>query len=196
MDMLCAYIQNNTLKQLENSCSRIQLIGCSQGALLLRSLLWNSCLDSVVHKLDKLITFGGPNNGIYGLPSCKQLNLDSRLIMIGCNLLHQSIELTGPSVLDIFIYGLWDVLSFSSYWNSPENSFEKLTFLSNINNEHSNQRKHKYLYEKLKGLVLISFEKEDIVLPSISTSFGYWNSFGDKLIPFNETKLYINDWIV
>ena len=192
LEKLCQYIKLNVLTKLEQNFTRIELVGCSQGALLLRGLLKGQCLDSVAHKIDKLFTFGGPNNGIFGIPSCKYLGIDNSLVKFGCRMLERAVKTTGPHVLDGFIYSMERVLSFSSYWNSPENSSKTKTFLADINNENTSNPT-KYLSEKLKALVVISFENDGIVLPPITSSFGYWDRNATNLIPFNETEFYKKD---
>ncbi len=46
-----------------------------------------------------------------------------------------------------------------------------------------------------RGLDLIAFSDEEIVLPNISAFFGSWDSSGKNPIPYTQTDLYKNDWI-
>lgn len=195
---LCKYLNQTVLTRLESNCTRIQLVGLSQGGLLMRALLQGQCLDSVVTKLDKLITIGAPNNGIFGVPDCSQLGIKDRLTMFACRLLEGGVHLSaiGPSILDAFIFSSEDVLSFASYWNSPSNSLTNWTFLAHINNQNNTSgTKTKYLSQKLNAFVMISFEKESIVLPPITASFGSWDAKGVNYVTLNETDLYANDLI-
>ena len=200
---MCQFIKTQSiLEKLEQNCTRIQLFGCSQGALLSRGLLWEHCLDSVVPKIDKLILFGGPNNGIYGVPDCsrlsRQLGGKWSSLMFLCRLLQSIItnNKTKPSFYDYLIYGplryYWEA-SISDYWNSPVNPIRRTTFLADINNENS-KNKTKYLSEKLKGLVLVTFQNEQMVLPPISANFGDWDERATTFIPFNRTEFYQKDW--
>ena len=196
-EKLCQYINQTVLTRLRDNCTRIQLVGCSQGGLLMRALLKSNCLDSVQTKLDKLITLGSPNNGIFGVPDCDQLGIKDGLTMFGCRILEGSANNSGPAVFDGFVFSSEQTLSFASYWNSPGNPLNNSTFLAYVNNQgnDTNEGKPKYLSQKLKALVMISFENESIVLPQISSSFGSWDEFGLNLLAFNETNLYKNDLI-
>ena len=191
---LSQFIADNVLKRLEQDFGRIHLVGCSQGALLLRALVRSDCLDSVADKLDTFITLGAPNNGIYGLPA--SWKIDNKLVKCGYRFLESKVK-NCPWSMDWFIYSWLSTsrLSFCSYWNSPDNSHRTNTFLALINNEAESDSEvpKKYLSDKVKTLVVISFENETVVMPAISTTFGYWDRSLNKLIPYNETDLYVND---
>ena len=165
----------------------------------MRALLKSQCLDSVQPKLDKLITLGSPNNGIFGIPDCDRLGIRGALARFACQVMLGSAKNSalGPALFDAFIFSSEHVLSFASYWNSPGNSMTNLTFLAYINNQSNdtNDDKPKYLSQKLNALVVISFENESVVLPPISASFGSWDEKGQNLVAFNETDLYKNDLI-
>ena len=192
LKMLSQYITDNVLQRLERDFTRIHLIGCSQGALLLRALLRGNCLDSVVHKLDTFITVGAPNNGIYGLAA--SWKIDNMVVKWCYGWLVNRIE-KWPWSMDWYFYSSFytNRLAFCSYWNSPDSPYRNKTFLALINNENDSQP-IKYLSDKLRKLVLISFEVETVVLPAITSSFGYWDRTISKLIPYNETDFYVNDW--
>ncbi len=196
-DKLCNYVkQNNIWQQLVDS-SRIVLVGCSQGAVLIRGLLRDNCLGSLKSKVDKLITFGGPNSGIFGVPPCSQFYFSNDL-MTACNLLEQLYSETtlGPSVFDELLYGSAQaVFSPASYWNDPVNPLQLTTYLAKIDNKLCDEPKNKYLCQLKRGLDLIAFGDDEIILPNISAFFGFWDSNGENPIPYNETDLYKNDWI-
>jgi palmitoyl-protein thioesterase len=197
-DKLCTYVkQNNIWQQLVNS-SRIVLVGCSQGAVLMRGLLRNNCLGSLTSKVDKLITFGGPNSGIFGVPPCSQFHTSNQNLMTACNIMELLYNDTsyGLSVFDPLMYGsAQEVFSPASYWNDPENPLQLSTYLAEIDNKLSYEPKNKYLCQLKRGLDLIAFGDDETILPNISAFFGFWDSNGENPIPYNQTDLYKNDWI-
>jgi palmitoyl-protein thioesterase len=197
-DMLCNYVkQNNIWRQLANS-NRIVLVGCSQGAVLIRGLLRDNCLGSLRSKVDKLITFGGPNSGIFGVPPCSKFHTNDEDLMTACYLLEQLYFDTtlGPSIFDRLMYGpAQTVFSPASYWNDPINPLQLTTYLAEIDNKLWDEPKNKYLCQLKRGLDLIAFGDDETILPNISAFFGFWDSNGENPIPYNETDLYENDWI-
>ncbi len=196
---LCQYLNKPEVWQQLSQSSRIVLVGFSQGGLLLRGLLSTDCLDPLLPRIDKLITFGAPHSGVFGKPDCSQFDTKYEVLIKACELLQKFDDLThlGPALYDIFMYTDLAEIAFSaaSYWNSPNNPSQRKTWLAEVDYENNNNR-DKYLSRKLnRGLVMISFGLEATVLPPISTKFGYWDSKASNLIAFNETEIYLNDWI-
>ena len=140
-------------------------------------------------KLDKLITFGGPNNGIFGIPDCNRFSAAQNNVIINgtCQLFVSFVydqlllPTTGPAILDPIAYSLKNISSYADYWNSPADILQKLTWLAMINNQNNTLNKacsgtnitDKYLYKKLKKLVMIIFGNDTTVKPKNSESFGY-----------------------
>jgi palmitoyl-protein thioesterase len=197
-DKLCIYVnQKNIWQQLVNS-SRIVLVGCSQGAVLMRGLLRSNCLGSLTSKVDKLITFGGPNSGIFGIPPCSQFYLSDQNLITACNLLEQLYYYTtlGPFIFDPLMYGpAQAVFPPASYWNNPKNPLQLITYLAEIDNKLWYEPKNKYLCQLKRGLDLIAFGDDETILPNISAFFGFWDSNGENPIPYTQTDLYKYDWI-
>jgi hypothetical protein len=169
-DKLCTYVkQNNIWQQLVNS-SRIVLVGCSQGAVLMRGLLRDNCLGSLTSKVDKLITFGGPNSGIFGFPPCSQFHTSNQNLMTVCNLLELLYyeRTLGLSIFDPLMYGpAQAVFSPTSCWNDPKNPLQLSTYLAEIDNKLSYEPKNKYLCHLRRGLDLIAFGDDKTFLPDI-----------------------------
>ena len=76
---------------------------------------------------------------------------------------------------------------------------EKSTFLPALNNENNKDtdqyRKHKARFESLNSLMLVLFEKDEIVFPPISQFFGEQTS-GEKdrkEVGMEETEIYKNN---
>lgn len=198
-EKLCDQLQRKEIWDQLMDVDHIILIGFSQGGLLWRGLLWGDCLDDIVPRIDKLISFGGPQSGVFGKPDCSQMDTKYEVLIKLCQCIQYLDNLTGkgPSLYDIFMYtGLADLaFSPSSYWNDPSNPKHTQTWLAKINNQ-NNTKGDKYLRNKLNhGITLISFGKDETVLPPISSAFGYWDSNAKNWISFNETELYENDWI-
>lgn len=198
-DKLCQQLNKEQIWNQLLDSDHIVLVGFSQGGLLWRGLLWGQCLDPLVPRIDKLITFGGPHSGVFGKPDCSQMDTKYEILIRLCQWVQYLDDLThkGPSLYDIFMYTDLAQMAFSasSYWNDPTNPKQRQTWLAAINNQNDTTA-DKYLRNKLNnGLVLISFGEDEIVLPRISSAFGFWDSMGQNWIPFNETELYQNDWI-
>jgi len=198
---LCDYINKPEVWQQLMKSNRIVLVGFSQGGLLLRGLLKTQCLDPLLPRIDRLITFGGPHSGVFGMPDCSQFDTKYEILIKSCEFLQKLDEIThkGPSLYDIFMYTELAEFAFSaaSYWNSPNNPSETKTWLAEIDNQNDfDLNGDRYLSRKLnRGLVLISFGLEATVLPPISAAFGYWDSNAKNWINYNQTQLYLNDWI-
>ncbi|PNY07109.1 palmitoyl-protein thioesterase 1-like, partial [Trifolium pratense] len=73
-----------------------------------------------------------------------------------------------------------------------------LRFLPKLNNEKPGQRNSTYKerFSSLEKLVLIMFEDDKVLIPKETSWFGYYpdGSF-EPILPPQETKLYIEDWI-
>ncbi|XP_054158792.1 palmitoyl-protein thioesterase 1-like, partial [Oppia nitens] len=202
---LCQQLRRPQIwQQLMNTTQsrRIVLVGFSQGGLLWRGMLWGQCLDPLLPRLDRLITFGGPHSGVFGKPDCRQMDTRYPALIKLCDWLQKFDDLTGrgPGLYDIVMYTELAELAFSaaSYWNDPSSSRQSRTWLAQIDNQNNGDTNgtDKYLSRKLgRGLALIAFGNESTVLPPISSQFGSWDSMARNWLPFNETKLYTDDWI-
>ncbi|XP_058104338.1 uncharacterized protein LOC131248213 isoform X2 [Magnolia sinica] len=75
---------------------------------------------------------------------------------------------------------------------------EGCRFLPKLNNERPNERNSTYKerFSSLQTLVLIMFEHDTVLIPKQTSWFGYYpdGSFSTVLPP-QQTKLYVEDWI-
>ncbi|KZV53297.1 palmitoyl-protein thioesterase 1 [Dorcoceras hygrometricum] len=89
----------------------------------------------------------------------------------------------------------------SGYLKLPNNIagyLSKCRFLPKLNNELPGERNSTYKerFSSLKKLVLIMFEHDTVLIPKETAWFGYYpdGSF-DPVLPPQQTKLYMEDWI-
>ncbi|KAL0397693.1 UNVERIFIED_CONTAM: Disease resistance protein [Sesamum calycinum] len=69
-------------------------------------------------------------------------------------------------------------------------------FLPKLNNEIYKNSTYKERFSSLENLVLIKFEKDDILVPKETSWFGYFpDGSWDTVLPAQETTLYTEDWI-
>ena len=81
-----------------------------------------------------------------------------------------------------------DPYQYSSY-------LEHSHLLADINNERTVNSTYKNKVSALEKLVLIAFEDDTTVIPKESAWFYDINSVNGELIPFDKTKLYLNDFL-
>ncbi|XP_027360168.1 palmitoyl-protein thioesterase 1-like isoform X3 [Abrus precatorius] len=82
--------------------------------------------------------------------------------------------------------------------NAIPEYLEKCRFLPVLNNEIPDQRNFTYKerFSSLQNLVLIMFQHDTVLIPKESSWFGYYpDGFFKPVLPPQETKLYIEDWI-
>ncbi|GAV90318.1 Palm_thioest domain-containing protein, partial [Cephalotus follicularis] len=75
---------------------------------------------------------------------------------------------------------------------------KKNKFLPKLNNELPNKRNAKYKerFTSLQNLVLILCEQDLSIIPKETAWFGFFPDGAFKpVIPYNQTKLYTEDWI-
>lgn len=197
----------NTFKQIELVGQQLSndvdlrqgftAIGISQGGLLFRALI--QLYDNL--KLYQLISIGGPQQGVYGIPDC--WSIDSKLPHFGCTALIKlqpflkkiSPILATPSLFTNLMKRLEKFYAPASYWQDPLQE-PHLNMLGTINNIVKFNSTYRDNLIKLKRLVLIKFTKDESVKPFESESFGFYapGSY-QHVVPFNETILYLNDTI-
>ncbi|GMR58459.1 hypothetical protein PMAYCL1PPCAC_28654 [Pristionchus mayeri] len=157
-------------------------IGFSQGGLFLRALA-QRCAKP---QMNNLISIGGPQMGIFGLPYC-----------IGDNFICNSVRW----LLEQGAYEspVQKRVVQAQYWhdsNAEEEYRKKSIFLADINSENSINEKYKENFTRLKNLVLVKFESDHMVVPKESEWFGYYAPNDvSTIFSFNETRLYKEDRI-
>ncbi|KAE9459383.1 hypothetical protein C3L33_08709, partial [Rhododendron williamsianum] len=89
----------------------------------------------------------------------------------------------------------------SGYLKLPNNIpayLEKCRFLPKLNNELPDERNatYKERFTSLQNLVLIMFEHDTVLIPKETAWFGYYPEGAfDPVMPPQQTKLYVEDWI-
>ena len=137
--------------------------------------------------MKKLISMGGQHQGVYGLPNCNAHH-------IICDYVRR--------LLNYGAYTSWvqDKLVQAQYWHDPlanEEYREKSLFIADINNDKAEKNpNYKANLLKLEKLVLVDFAQDSTVVPRESEWFGFYEiGHTDKMLAYNETQLYIEDWI-
>jgi len=157
-------------------------IGFSQGGQFLRAVS-QICPQG----MQTLISFGGQHQGVYGLPDCNAAH-------IICDYIRR--------LLNYGAYSSWvqNKLVQAQYWHDPlaEDEYRKKSlFMADINNDRDLKNStYKENLLKLQKLVLIKFAQDSVVVPRESEWFGFYQTGQtEKMLSFNETKLYMEDWI-
>ncbi|KAJ1680228.1 hypothetical protein EV182_000425 [Spiromyces aspiralis] len=154
-------------------------IGFSQGGLFLRAYI-ERCNNPPVRNL---VTFGSPHAGVARLPACKDPN------DWACALMHRMAH------QGIYSWYVRDHIVPAQYFKDPDRLdlyFEKNIFLPDINNEVRVNQTYADNLASLERFIMVRFTKEDVVVPSISTWFGFVNELDDD-IPLQFTELYTED---
>lgn len=178
------------------------LIGHSQGGLLTRCYVERHN-DPPVHNL---ISWAGPQDGVYGIPDFNIPFLD---------------KLWSEVLEGGWATGLQDFISFASaltvpsgaksqnsdtmvlctaYWKDPYNYtlyLEKNQFLADINNERPTKNSsYKANIVSLNTYALVYSTTDTIVVPRQSEVFEFFTNGSSKdIVPLNETVAYQQDWL-
>ncbi|KAI5721697.1 hypothetical protein M8J77_024371 [Diaphorina citri] len=134
-----------------------------------------------------LISLGGPQQGVYGLPHCLYPTHEI------CDYLRR--------VLNVGAYWSWIQNRFvqAEYWHDPMNEASYQTgsvFLADINNELQINTNYRDNLNRLRKLVLVKFTEDTIVQPKDSEWFGFYApGQASTVLPLQKTKLYIEDRI-
>ncbi|VDK17614.1 unnamed protein product [Anisakis simplex] len=190
-DTLHGYF-GNLNDEIDEACSKIandvhlkdgyNAIGFSQGGLFLRGLAQRCSTPP----MKNLISIGGPQQGIYGLPYCPG---------------NVTICDTVRHLLDWGAYAGFVQRSSvqAQYWHDPTDAAtyrEASIFLADINAENAVNQTYVDNLKKLNNLVLIKFNNDSMIVPKESEWFGYYKD-GDtsSIIPLEESKLFTEDRI-
>jgi len=179
IELACSAIRNNS--RLANG---FHAVGFSQGGLFLRGLV-QRCGGI---KVNSLVSIGGPQQGVYGLPHC--LGEEHTL----CDYVRR--------LLNYGAYTGWvqRLLVQAQYWHDPlaeQEYVDSSLFLADINNQGpvKNQMYVENLH-KVNKFLLVKFSRDTMVDPKGSEWFSWFDPEDMKRMrPFNETRLYTEDWI-
>eukprot|EP01156_Anaeramoeba_ignava_P006395 Anaeramoba_ignava/a348541_12.p1 GENE.a348541_12~~a348541_12.p1 ORF type:complete len:290 (+),score=74.50 a348541_12:11-880(+) len=170
----CSKVKSDPI--LKNA-TKINVIGHSQGGLIARGYV-EFCNDPPVHNL---ITWVTPHQGLFGFPKEEYKWLDKIL---------QS---------SAYIKEIQDTITVAQYWKDPLNYnlyLEKSIFLPYLNNEIADKNEQiKKNIMSLNSLTLVLSNVDDIINPKESAWFAFFDDKFQNIIPYNETQLYLEDWI-
>ncbi|KAI1721864.1 palmitoyl protein thioesterase domain-containing protein [Ditylenchus destructor] len=160
-------------------------IGFSQGGLFVRALA-QRCPHPPMRTL---ISVGGPQQGIYGLPHC--------LGTVGlCNAARHLLNYGAYSSI------VQKMLVQAQYWHDPyvsEGYANRSIFLSDLNCEKGSiecNSTYKDNLSKLKHLVLVKFLKDEMIVPKESEWFGYYpDNTSSSTVQMEDTPLFHKDLI-
>ena len=138
-------------------------VGFSQGGLFIRGLA-ERCPQPRIHNL---VSIGGPQQGVYGLPKC--LGENHKL----CDYVRRLLN------YGAYVGWIQDILVQAQYWHDPlaeveyqENSL----YLADINNQGPVKNStYKDNLLTIDNLVLVKFNQDTIVDPRDSEWFGWFS---------------------
>ena len=163
------------------------LVAHSQGALVARGFI-ERCGVPRVHNF---ISLAGPHAGVFGMPFYAGEP--------------GSFQGTATAVLHalassrLYSPGLQSRLSFAQYWKNPFNmsAYRNASgFLRDINNEGSGGRNETYVTRlaSLHTLLLVGFERDGILVPRESATFGFYEEGSSTtILPLRRSALYTHD---
>lgn len=134
-----------------------------------------------------LVSIGGPQQGVFGLPSCPSLSSGT------CEYIRV--------LLNTIAYHDWvqKFLVQATYWHDPlqEDLYKTNSiFLGDINNEHTVNETYNTNLQKLEKMILVKFMNDTVVQPLESEWFGYYKPGQDNItIPLEHTDLFLQDKI-
>lgn len=184
----------NVNSQVEMACAKVQAdpklqngyhaVGFSQGGQFIRGLAQRCPHPPILN----LVSIGGPQQGVYGLPSC--LGEDHTLCDYARRLLNYGA----------YVGWIQRMLVQAQYWHDPLDDAtyrQKSLWIADINNDKDvKNATYKDNLTKLTNLVLVRFTEDTVVDPRGSEWFN-WYKPGDvnTMLPLNQTQLYKEDWI-
>lgn len=180
IDLACKAVLNSpTINQHKS----FNAIGFSQGGQFLRGLIQRCPFREHGIMPKNLISLGGQQQGVFGLPNCESFSFCDHLRFI---LTHAAYE-----------HQVQEHVVQAEYWHDPlrEKMYkEKNIFLADINNENEINETYKQNLLSLDNLVLVQFLQDEMVIPRESSLFGYYEAGSTKtIVPLEQSALYLED---
>ncbi|KAL4567216.1 hypothetical protein LXL04_022792 [Taraxacum kok-saghyz] len=185
-------LQLNVMHRTEIACEKVKsmselsegynIVGLSQGNIVGRGVL--EFCDGAP-PVRNFISLGGPHAGEASMPFC------------GSGLMCVVFD----SLMKLAIYSetLQEHLAPSNYIKIPtdlDEYREGCKFLPKLNNEFEKNLTYKERFSSLQNLVLIMGDKDSVLVPKETSWFGYFpDGAWEPILPAQETRLYIEDWI-
>ncbi|CAK9438232.1 uncharacterized protein LODBEIA_P24850 [Lodderomyces beijingensis] len=180
VDQVCQQFQE--IPELA-SAESIDAIGFSQGGVLLRGLI-ERCPGV---RVNNFITFGSPHMGVMEMPLCKN---DKDWI---CKRRNQFLK------RQVWYDNVQKAILPAQYFRDPFNLDEYLEhsyFLADINNERTTKNStYSNRFANINKLLLVTFTKDTTVVPKESAMFCDVDANSKQTVPFDQTELYLKDYI-
>ncbi|KAM7541791.1 hypothetical protein Aperf_G00000014826 [Anoplocephala perfoliata] len=178
LDVVCKTV--HTDPQLADG---FHLVGFSQGGLFVRALA-QRCPPK---RLGSIISLGGPQQGVYGLPFCFNVTAFNK-----CRILRRYFS--NLAYTDF----VQSRLVPAQYWHDPMKEARyraKSQFLAEFNQERAFNPSYRENLLMADNLVLVRFMNDTTVIPNISEWFGFYRSgSSENTIPL-DCRLWISRFL-